>query len=116
MDPEEDIGDRFVRPFTMTRGRTRAEGIEVAIESIVYQSPASLTTPPTLTPVESEIWAAAAGKVSSAEISAKLGLPLGVVRVLVGDLATAGLLHLGRTTATGDAQLIRRLIDGVRAV
>jgi hypothetical protein len=66
--------------------------------------------------VETEIWTAAAGQLSVAEISGRLGLALGVVRVLVGDLAGVGLIELGPTAGSGDAELVRRLIDGVRAL
>lgn len=108
--------DYLVRPYTLTRGRTRNEGIDVAIQTVVCQSKASLVTPPPVGPVEQAIWTVAAGRLSSADISAKLDLPLGVVRVLVGDLAKAGHIELGVTVSAGDAQLLRRLIDGVRAL
>jgi len=108
--------DQLVRPYTLTGGRTRNEGIDVAIQSVICQSKASLVTPPPVGPVEQAIWSVAAGRLSSADISAKLDLPLGVVRVLVGDLAEAGHIEVGVTVSSGDAQLLRRLIDGVRAL
>ena len=108
--------DSLVRPYALTGGRTRNEGVEVAIQTVVCQSQASIGQVPPVGPVEFEIWSAAADRLSSADISATLDLPLGVVRVLVGDLAQAGHVELGVTVSTGDAQLIRRLIDGVRAL
>jgi hypothetical protein len=106
----------LIRPFTLTRGRTRSDGGPIPVEAAVCQSPASRSAPPLLGPVETEIWTAAAGQLSVAEISGRLGLALGVVRVLVGDLAGVGLIELGPTAGSGDAELVRRLIDGVRAL
>lgn len=120
VDPEVDVGpadeDSLVRAFTLTGGRTRNDDVHVAVQSVVCQSARSLAAPPVLAPVETEIWRVAEHRLSAAEISARLELPVGVVRVLVGDLVTAGLLDLGRTVSRGDAKLVRRLIDGVRAL
>ncbi len=112
----EDDDDNLVRPYTLTGGRTRNDVVDVAIQTVICQSATSLTTTPAVGPVELDIWRAAANRLSSADISAQLDLPLGVVRVLAGDLAIAGHVELGETMSTGDAQLIRRLIDGVRAL
>ncbi|MGI9615538.1 MAG: DUF742 domain-containing protein [Acidimicrobiales bacterium] len=112
----DDDTSNLVRPYALTRGRTRNERLDVSIQTVVCQSRASLAGGPPTGPVEHEIWAAAAARLSSADISARLDLPLGVVRVLVGDLAETGHLELGETVATGDAHLIKRLIDGIRAI
>ena len=116
MFDEDEQNESLVRAFTLTGGRTQNKEVAVPIQSVVCQSQASLAAPPTLAPVESEIWRVAGDRLSSAEISYRLELPLGVVRVLVGDLVTAGLVTVGKTTATGNAQLVRRLIDGVRSL
>lgn len=113
--PDSDE-DGLVRPYTLTGGRTRSDGMDVAIQAVVCQSEASLHVTPPIGPVELEIWQAAADRLSSADISAQLELPLGVVRVLIGDLAAAGHVELGETMSTADAKVIRRLIDGVRAL
>jgi len=115
-DPDVDEGESLVRAFTLTGGRTRNETVQIAIERIVFQSPSSQQSPPPLGPVETDIWIIAGARLSPAEISARLELPLGVVRVLIGDLVSAGLLDVGRTTTAADGQLVRRLIDGVRAL
>lgn len=109
----------LVRPYTLTRGRTRtSDGVHVEISAIVQQSAHSRTghIQPPLGPVELSIWHAAADQLSSVEISARLRLPLGVVRVLIGDLVLAGMVDLGNTTSDGDVQLLRRLINGVRSL
>jgi hypothetical protein len=116
IDEDDAHEDSLVRPYTLTKGRTRNEGLDVAIQAVVCQSRSSGGVSPPVGPIELEIWQAAGERLSSADISARLDLPLGVVRVLVGDLTQAGHVELGVTVATGDARLLRRLIDGVRAI
>ena len=58
---------------------------------------------------------------SIAEISALMRLPLGVVRVLVGDMADQGLLELHRPGQTGirpdrNRDLLERVLDGLRRI
>jgi hypothetical protein len=55
---------------------------------------------------------------SVAEISARLGLALGVSRVLVSDLRSEGFVSCsdGPADARSDTAMIKRLIDGVRAL
>jgi len=57
---------------------------------------------------------------SVAEVSARLDLPLGVAKVLVGDLHAEGLLDVQRP-ATGtrggpDAALLGKVLDGLQAL
>jgi hypothetical protein len=55
---------------------------------------------------------------SVAEIAAHIGIPLGVARVLVSDLANAGHVRLHRPPATSerpDGQLLRRVLHGLRS-
>jgi hypothetical protein len=56
--------------------------------------------------------------VSLAELAARLGLHLNVVRVLVGDLHNRNLLtvHIPRAAGGSDLDVLRRVIDGLRAI
>ena len=111
--PSDDESDEYVlRPFIVTRGRTRAaEG--VAMESLVDRrgQRADITDS-----YQSQIWEALASRLSVAEISATCKQPLGVVLVLVSDMAEQGFVEVYKTAATDDIQLVRKLIDGVRAL
>ena len=52
-----------------------------------------------------------------AELAVEVRAPLTVVRVLVSDLYTVGLLDVHRTTSPGDdLALLQRLIDRVKAI
>ncbi len=113
---EADESPNLVRPFTLTGGRTRPEGITISVETIVTQGMTELSPSTLLGPVEIEIWRQAGRKPSAAELATGLKLPLGVIRVLVGDLVATGHLRLGRTQPVGDVNLIERLIDGVRSL
>jgi hypothetical protein len=55
---------------------------------------------------------------SVAEIGARLGLQIGVVRVLVADLAAAGYLMVSRPSSqlSQDLDLIERVIRGFEAI
>jgi hypothetical protein len=58
---------------------------------------------------------------SVAEIAARLSLPLGVARVLIGDLVTQGYLQvhdtLGESSSTDERrELIGRTLRGLRAL
>ncbi|WP_428957410.1 DUF742 domain-containing protein [Streptomyces sp. cg35] len=57
-----------------------------------------------------------------ADLASDSGLPLGVVRVLLGDLTAQGLIHITppESSATGKerppAHLLREVINGLRAL
>ncbi|MDE9364818.1 DUF742 domain-containing protein, partial [Luteipulveratus sp. YIM 133132] len=58
---------------------------------------------------------------SVAEVSAKVGAPLGVVRVLIGDLIESGFLRVQATLTDSSSvrerhDLIERTLRGLRAI
>lgn len=64
---------------------------------------------------------AAVGFQSIAELSAHSGLPLGVVRVLVGDLVTAGLVRVhhrndAHAAASTPYSVLESVLDGICAL
>lgn len=106
----------MVRPFMLTKGRTRSTAVEVAMESMVDRRRIGEARYHGLDPVQKQIFDHLTERSSAAELSAHLGLPLGVIRVLIGDMAGMELLEVHQTASTGDVELVRRLIDGVRAL
>ncbi|MDH6138007.1 hypothetical protein P3T37_007450 [Kitasatospora sp. MAA4] len=118
-DPEEQDSGPLIRPFAMTGGRTRPR-YELALEALVSASvePARLAT---LLPEHQRICTLCADEVKSvAEVSALLSLPLGVARILVADLAEAGLVAIHQPAAGGesgnqpDVTLLERVLSGLR--
>jgi hypothetical protein len=110
----------LVRPYALTRGRARTHRAELEIEALVSISPGPGSQPSlSLSPEQQTIAQLCSGRFQSiAEISALMHLPLGVVRVLVGDMADQGLVDLYQPNhAAGDrpdVALLERVLDGLR--
>ncbi|MFJ6249085.1 MULTISPECIES: DUF742 domain-containing protein [unclassified Streptomyces] len=108
----------LVRPYAMTGGRTRPR-YQLAIEALV-----STTADPSRLqgqlPEHQRICRLCFEIKSVAEISALLSIPLGVARILVADLAEAGLVAIhqpGGDEAVGgqpDVTLLERVLSGLR--
>jgi hypothetical protein len=109
----------LVRPYTLTSGRTNSR-IDLPLEAAVQTLES--TKPPRwpANEVRGQILVMCAASPSVAEIAARLSLPLGVARVLVGDLVTQGYLrvHATLTDSTTDErrELIGRTLRGLRAL
>ncbi|MFD8870403.1 DUF742 domain-containing protein [Streptomyces sp. NPDC059590] len=108
----------LVRPYAMTGGRTRPR-YQLAIEALVSTTadPAQLQGQ---LPEHQRICHLCREIKSVAEISALLTIPLGVARILVADLAEAGLVAIhqpgGDESAGGqpDVTLLERVLSGLR--
>ena len=109
---------RLVRPYVLTRGRTKAPEVTYGLEAQVR----ALVPPQHLdraaTPEARRIVELCQASTSVAEVAAYLALPLGVARVLVGDLVAVGALAVdgGASDASTDVALLERLLDGIRAL
>ncbi len=113
---------RTVRPYTVTGGRTRAGGAELALEALVRAVPGQAARASGLGLERRRILELTAERILSvAELSAHVGEPLGVVRVLVADLSAEGavVVHGGRAAtkaAATDLQVLRGVLDGISAL
>ncbi|MFE1753791.1 DUF742 domain-containing protein [Streptomyces anandii] len=109
-----------VRPFLVTAGRVAptASGRPVPVETQVVATAAGLAALDGLAFERHDIVAACRRPQSIAELAARLRLHLNVVRVLAEDLRAAGQLtvHVPDSGATHDAAVLRRVIDGLRAI
>lgn len=118
--PEDRGGrpNRVVRPYAITGGRLRLDQDEIEVEALV-----------TTTSVGANAWQlsferrsiALLGRdvLSVGEIASKLGLPLGVIRLLVGDMADQGLVDLHRPAQFDDRpdlSLLERVLYGLRQI
>ncbi len=108
---------RVVPVYAVTGGRTRSAGADLPVESLVT------TTGRRSDDLQNEYRAIvemADRPVSLVEIGAGLGIPVGVARVLVADLAEAGHLAV-HTPPPADGQgrptpaVLTRLLEGLRA-
>ncbi|MFJ6781493.1 DUF742 domain-containing protein [Streptomyces yangpuensis] len=116
--PAPKAHNPLVRPYAMTGGRTRPR-YQLAIEALVSTTadPARLQGQ---LPEHQRICRLCQEIKSVAEISALLSIPLGVARILVADLAEAGLVAIhqpgGDESAGGqpDVTLLERVLSGLR--
>src|ERR1700679_1790421 len=121
LEPESPTPEaRLGRPYTPTAGRPAARR-ELPLEAPLQTLQSALfhRWPPN--DVRGRIVQLCVNSPSVAEISARLDLPLGVTRVLVGDLVTSGYLRVNRTltehsTRDERRELIGRTIRGLRAL
>jgi hypothetical protein len=107
---------RLVRPYYMTGGRARPTQDDLEIEALVSTT-AQGDRSPKLTVEQRAIIALCRDLLSVAEVSARLDLPLGVTRVLIGDMATEGLVIVHRPTSVGDRPdlaLLQRVLYGLQ--
>ncbi|MCV7199634.1 DUF742 domain-containing protein [Mycobacterium angelicum] len=111
----------LVRPYTLTAGRTDTD-VDLPLEAPV-QTVQTVQAEPEWPPndMRGRILEQCAGSPSVAEISARLDLPVGVARVLVGDLVNSGYLRVHRTLTDRSSrderrELIGRTLRGLKAL
>ncbi|MGW2017166.1 DUF742 domain-containing protein [Streptomyces sp. NPDC001927] len=119
---DDDAGP-VVRPYAMTRGRTstatrhRLDLIALVVPELAADDPGRDQT---LSPEHVEIVERCSDTPQSiAELAAGLDLPVGVVRVLVGDLVEDELVHVTRPVPPAelpDVSILREVINGLRAL
>ena len=108
-----------VRPYALTGGRTRPVLSSLRVETLVSTTSLGEAAQGMLAFERQRIVMLCRGLLSVAEVAAKLGLPLGVVRVLIGDLAAEGLLVVHQPASPGDRPdlaVLERVLFGLREV
>ncbi|MGY0487855.1 DUF742 domain-containing protein [Streptomyces sp. WG-D5] len=119
---DDDAGP-VVRPYAMTRGRTTSAGqhrLDLIAVVVAEQRGGDVVADQTLSPEHVDIVELCQDCPQSvAELAAELDLPIGVVRVLIGDLVDDDLVHVTRPVPPAelpDASILRDVIDGLRAL
>jgi hypothetical protein len=105
-----------VRPYAVTGGRTRPR-YQLAIEALVSTSGYGQQYSRGLVPEYESICVLCKELRSVAEIASHLSVPLGVARVLVGDMAEEGLVQVhqpGNEEGQPDMALLERVLSGLR--
>jgi len=117
-DPQASEPPRLVRPYVVTRGRTAAVGPTLALDATVRALTDGSELDLTVGPEPRRIVRLCAEPVSVAELAARMTLPIGVMRVLVGDLDAVGAIDVvvAPTEAATNTRLLERLLDGIRAL
>jgi hypothetical protein len=123
MPERDEPTGALVRPYAVTRGRTRPK-LEIALEALVETTVRGRGTGTGRGGGSEHQYIAAmcdGGRVQSlAEIAARMQLPLGVARVIVADMATDGLVAVYEPTSLDDesdavgTELLERVLSGLR--
>lgn len=114
----------LVRPYAMTGGRTQAGplGVRFDLIALVTLDPAApaLDDDTTLGPEHRTLIDLCRPETQSvAELAADADLPVGVVRVLLGDLLELGCVTISRPVPPAhlpDERILREVIEGLRAL
>ncbi|MFB7654255.1 MULTISPECIES: DUF742 domain-containing protein [unclassified Streptomyces] len=113
----------LVRPYAMTGGRTRPgpTGVRFDLIALVTRVPGAPGSDATVLGPEHRtlIELCRTETQSVAELAADADLPVGVVRVLLGDLVELGCVTVSRPVPPAqlpDERILREVIDGLRAL
>ncbi len=115
-EPEDEgYRPRLIRSYTLTAGRTAAK-VELAMEATLRLQAGAEA--PVLSPSAAQVLEVCDRR-SVAEVSALTMMPIGVTRVLLGDLIEQGLVRIQATitdsTSTDERlELIERTLRGLR--
>jgi hypothetical protein len=108
-------GHDVVRPFIMTGGRTKVKRANLRVETMVQR--VGTTVPGTVPSEQRHILANAEDAISVAELSAELGLIVGVVSVLLNDLIDAGLIEVFESDPDAiDLDMLQAMAEKIRSL
>jgi hypothetical protein len=125
MTPRDGYGERWfdseagpvVRPYAVTKGRTSSATTFGLIDVVVSTGewPSEHFRPG---PEHRRILAACRRPVPVVDLTSEINLPLGVVRVLLGDLTDEGLLRVvsAQRESLPDQRLLRMVLDGLESL
>jgi hypothetical protein len=117
---EPEVEASLVRPYTLTSGRTNTR-VDLPLEAPIRTLEFGPAPRWPGNDVRAKILGLGVDGPSVAEIAARLSLPLGVARVLIGDLVLQGYVRvhttIGESTTTDERrELIGRTLRGLRAL
>ncbi|RSM53581.1 DUF742 domain-containing protein [Amycolatopsis sp. WAC 01375] len=106
---------RRIRPYALTGGRTKSSQL-LLVETLISVPRYDPSLAEALMPESRALYERARDRSSIAELSVGLDLPLGVVRVLIGDLATQGAVFVHPTAHAynHDTNVLERILDGLK--
>ncbi|MFV2198148.1 DUF742 domain-containing protein [Nocardiopsis sp. LOL_012] len=113
----ETPGGFLVRPYTLTGGRTRPRDSGPWLDMITIVVAEHGRAVRSLEPERGEILRLCHRPISVAEISARLDIPLTVVRVLLGDMLAEGDVRTRASDAVArlpEKKVLQAVLDGIR--
>lgn len=115
----DEAAGPIVRPYAMTRGRTAPSGHVFDLMSIVTATQQPPSPSVFLTPEHQRLLDLCQRPAMVADMASDIDLPLGVVRVLLGDLRAEGLISVREPQSTGhmtDEHVLKEVLNGLRAL
>jgi hypothetical protein len=114
---DQDAGP-VVRPYALIGGLTRPSGQRLDLLDMVRAARRTTQDPPQLSPEQAALLQHCQMPAPLAELAADLDLPVGVVRILVGDLRERGLVTIHRAQPAGfsDLKILQEVVDGLRRI
>jgi hypothetical protein len=113
---DEEAGP-LVRPYAVTRGRTRPVGETLDLITLVTAVRGAKAGPEQLDPEHFELLRLCRLPTSVADLASSLDLPVGVVQVLLADLRERSLIgvhHPIPPAQLPDPRILREVADGLR--
>jgi hypothetical protein len=115
----DEAAGPVVRPYAMTSGRTQPSSGDFDLIAIIAAGRQVTAADTGLTPEHLGIVRLCQHPISVAEIASHLDLPIGIVRVLLGDLLDRELIRIrtpGPSAQQPTERLFKEVIDGLRAL
>ncbi|MFF4311653.1 DUF742 domain-containing protein [Streptomyces sp. 900105755] len=121
---DDDADEQLVRPYTITSGRTTPERADLTLITLVTTLP-EVTTQAALAvrrmqPEHRTILGLCREPKAVVEVAAKLGLPVSLTKILIGDLVDSGHMRarspqpLTRAGGLPDMTTLEAVRDGLR--
>ncbi|HZE32730.1 MAG TPA: DUF742 domain-containing protein [Actinoallomurus sp.] len=110
----DEAAGPVVRPYAVTRGRTRSQGRQLDLVAVVVGAAPSRMDRRWLEPEHLRVLSRCRQPVTVADLASDLDLPLGVVRVLIGDLTDKGLARVSTPAPSEfarDEAVLRMVLD-----
>jgi hypothetical protein len=108
--------DPLVRPYAVTGGRTRSS--QLGLDLITLVVALRTTAEVDLQPEYAKVLQMCQQPISVAEVSAKVDLPLQVVKVVLSDLITQGVVifrsAINPAHEAPSQQVLQAVLDGIR--
>jgi Protein of unknown function (DUF742) len=109
-----------VRPYALTRGRTRHTGEAFDLVATVVAIQGRVADPGDLSPEHIAVLHLARRPTTVVDIASDVDLPLGVVRILLADLRELGLVSIQAPVPTKprqvDTNTLREVLHGLRGL
>lgn len=114
----DEAAGPLVRPYALTRGRTRSTNYQLDMITLVVALRQGVAGGE-LGPVHQRILRIGEKPLSVAEVAAKVDLPMGVVKVLICDLIDRNYMIFRTSwapTSVPNIDTMQKVLDGIRKI